>query len=72
MPLQIDRISPRKTAVIVVDMQHDFVAPGAPLETPMGRDLLPNLTRLLDHARQRGMTVIYTAHVHREDGSDMG
>lgn len=72
MPLRLDRIDPARAAVIVVDMQHDFVAPGAPLETPMGRDMIPNLRRVLDHARRQGMLVIYTAHVHRRDGSDMG
>ncbi len=72
MPMVIDRFDPRRSAVIVVDMQHDFVSPGAALETPMGRVLLPTLKRLLDHARSSGMRVIYTAHVHRRDGSDMG
>lgn len=72
MPLRIERMNPKTTAVIVVDMQKDFVAPGAPLETPMGRDIVPNLQRLLDHARRSGMLVVYTAHVHRRDGSDMG
>ena len=38
----------------------------------MGRDILPNLKRILDHARKTGMRVIYTTHVHRRDGSDMG
>ena len=72
MPLVIDQFEPKRTAVIVVDMQNDFVAKGAPLETPMGRDLLPTLKQLLTHARQGGMRVIYTAHVHRRDGCDMG
>lgn len=72
MPLAIDRIEPERTAIIVVDMQNDFVAPGAPLETPMGQELIPRLQKLLDHARQSGMRVIYTTHTHRRDGSDMG
>ena len=72
MPLVLDYIDPKHTAVIVVDMQNDFVAPGAALETPMGHDILPNLKRILDHARKTGMRVIYTTHVHRRDGSDMG
>lgn len=72
MPIVIDHFEPERTAVVVVDMQHDFVAPGAALETPMGSALLPTLTRVLEHARVTGMRVIYTAHVHRRDGSDMG
>ncbi len=72
MPIEIERFSPRHTAVVVVDMQHDFVARGAPLETPMGQALLPTLQRVLRHARTSGMRVIYTAHVHRPDRSDLG
>lgn len=72
MPIVIDRIEPERTAVIVVDMQNDFVAPGAPLETPMGQELLPRLQALLAHARQTGMRVIFTAHAHRRNGCDMG
>ncbi|MDE0056777.1 MAG: cysteine hydrolase [Defluviicoccus sp.] len=72
MPLVLDYIDPKRTAVIVVDMQNDFVSPDGALETPMGRDILPSLKRLLEHARKTGMRVIYTTHVHRRDGSDMG
>lgn len=72
MPIVIDDFDPRATAVVVVDMQHDFIAPGAALETPMGRAIFPKLQRVLQHARDTGMLVIYTAHAHRRDGSDLG
>ena len=72
MPLVLDHIDPKHTAIIVVDMENDFVAEGAPLDTPMGREIIPKLQQLLAHARENGMRVIYTTHVHRRDGSDMG
>ncbi|OSZ32462.1 isochorismatase [Alcaligenes faecalis] len=72
MAIQIDQINPGSTAVIVIDMQNDFIAPGAPLETPMGMELMPRLQKLLGHARQTGMEVIFTAHAHRRNGCDMG
>src|SRR5699024_8407552 len=72
MGFTINNIDPKKTALIVVDMQNDFIAPGAPLETRMGQEMLPTLKRVLDFSRNEGITVIYTAHVHREDGSDLG
>jgi len=72
MAIQIDQINPSSTAVIVIDMQNDFIAPGAPLETPMGMELMPRLKKLLGHARQTGMEVIFTAHAHRRNGCDMG
>lgn len=72
MPMMIDRLKPESTALIVVDMQNDFIAPGAPLETPMGMELIPRLQKLLAHARRTGMKVIFTAHAHRRNGCDMG
>jgi len=58
--------------MIVVDMQNDFVAEGAPMETPAARSTVPQLSEALSLCRASGMHVIYTAHVHRADGSDLG
>lgn len=70
--MQIDRIEPAKAAMIVVDMQNDFVAQGAPMETPAARAMVPRLAEALRICRDHGIRVIYTAHVHRHDGCDMG
>ena len=70
--MQIDVIDPKKTAMIVVDMQNDFVAPGAVMETRAARAVVPKLTEALKICRDAEIKVIYTAHVHRRDGSDMG
>jgi len=70
--MQVDVIEPTKTAMIVVDMQNDFVAPGAVMETPAARAVVPKLAEALKICRDAGIKVIYTAHVHRRDGSDMG
>ena len=69
---QIDRIDPTKTAMIVVDMQNDFVAQGAPMETPAARAMVPKLAEALKICRGHGIKVIYTTHVHRRDGCDTG
>jgi nicotinamidase-related amidase len=70
--MQINEIDPTKTAMIVVDMQNDFVAERAPMETPAARAMVPKLAEALSICRGAGVRVIYTAHVHRRDGSDMG
>src|SRR5437016_9244712 len=70
--MQIDVIDPKKTAMIVVDMQNDFVASGAAMETPAARAVVPKLADALKICRAAGIKIIYTAHVHRRDGSDMG
>lgn len=72
MPYRVDTLDPRKTAMIIVDMQNDFVAPGAPMETTAARAMVPNLAAALRFCRDVGIRVIYTAHVHRRDGCDMG
>src|SRR5215813_11093566 len=70
--MDIRRIDPAKTAMIVVDMQNDFVAPGGGLETPAARAMVPKLVEALQICRSAGIKVIYTTHVHRRDGCDMG
>jgi ureidoacrylate peracid hydrolase len=58
--------------MIVVDMQNDFVAAGAPIEVSAARAMVPKLAEALKICRDAGIRVIYTAHVHRRDGCDMG
>jgi biuret amidohydrolase len=70
--MQIDVINAQKTAMIVVDMQNDFVAAGAAMETPAARAMVPTLAEALNICREAQIKAIYTAHVHRRDGCDMG
>ncbi|MGH3585343.1 MAG: cysteine hydrolase family protein [Pseudonocardia sp.] len=72
MPYTIDRIDPARTAMIVVDMQNDFVADGAALQSKQALAMVSELADTLSFCRTHGIKVVYTAHVHREDGSDMG
>lgn len=67
MGLIINHINPEKTALLVVDMQNDFVASGALLETAMGQEMLTILKTVLEFSRRKGISVIYTAHVHRKE-----
>lgn len=63
---------PERTALLVVDMQNDFVRPGAPLATPRGTAIVPVIASLADGARRRGFPVVFTQEQHRADGSDFG
>ncbi len=72
MPYQVDRIDPSKTVMIVVDMQNDFVAEGAKLRSAQAAAMVPKLAATLKFCREKGIRVVYTAHVHRRDGCDMG
>jgi biuret amidohydrolase len=72
MPYKVNAINLTKTALIIVDMENDFVAEGAPLRATMAPAVVPPLQRALAHARQTEMRVIFTTHAHRHDGCDMG
>jgi ureidoacrylate peracid hydrolase len=72
MPVHIEQFDPSRTALIVVDMENDFVAEGAPMETPAGRAMVPRLRQAIEHARAVGIRVLFTTHSHRADGCDLG
>jgi nicotinamidase-related amidase len=71
-PIAID---PRRTAVIVIDMQRDFLEPGGFGET-LGNDVsllqaaVGPCARLLEGVRKRGMLVVHTREGHRPDMAD--
>jgi biuret amidohydrolase len=72
MPYRFDAIDPKTTAMLVVAMQNDFVADGAMLQSRQAFAMVPKLAATLKFCRDQGIRVIYTAHVHRKDGCDMG
>ena len=61
-----------RTAMLVVDMQNDFVREGAAIEVPSARAMVPRLNRLLDVCRAHRIPVIYIRHVIRGAGIDAG
>ena len=57
---EINSLNPKRTAIIVVDMQNAFVADGAPFYSDMGNKILAPLARFLDRCRQDGFRIVYT------------
>jgi nicotinamidase-related amidase len=53
-------LDPRRMALLVVDMQNDFVREGAPQEVADARATIPVIASLLDLFREAGRPVIYT------------
>lgn len=70
--MKFDINNPKKVALLVIDMQNDFVKPGAPMCVPMATEAVSNISKLINSCREKGATIIYTAHVHGKDRSDMG
>jgi ureidoacrylate peracid hydrolase len=54
-----DTIDAGRAALVVVDMQNHFVAPGFPAEVPLSREIVPNINRLARAMRAAGATVVW-------------
>ncbi len=61
------KIDPAKTALLVIDMQNDFVLEGHPMEVPEARTAIPHIQRLIATSRELGIPVIYSQHTLRDD-----
>lgn len=61
---------PQAVALAIVDMQNDFVLPGAPACVAGAEATVPTLVRLLALARARAWPVVHVHRLHRPDGSD--
>jgi nicotinamidase-related amidase len=59
------RVDPARTALVVVDMQNDFVKQRGSLVVPDAEATTPAIQRLLDLARGSGMHVVYAQDTHR-------
>ena len=60
------RLNPSKTALVVVDMQNDFVKEGGSLLVPDAEGTIPAIRKLLDLARGSGMKVVYSQDTHTD------
>jgi ureidoacrylate peracid hydrolase len=71
------RLTPATTAVVVVDMQHDFASRGgmfdrAGIDISGVRAIVPNVRAVLDAAREAGLTIVYLKMGFSSDLADAG
>ena len=68
IPIQ-DRVEldAKGSAVIVVDMQKDFVYPDGKLAVPTAKDTIPAIQKVLAKARAAKVPIFYTQDTHRPD-----
>lgn len=57
------QLKPVNSALIVVDMQNDFVRVGAPLEVPDARETIEVHQQLLSWFRERGRPIVFTRFI---------
>jgi nicotinamidase-related amidase len=69
---------PRASALIIIDLANDFVYPGGTIADAGGpeyqkiaQSIIPGLGRLLDAAREAGVTVIYATDAHTPADSEL-
>lgn len=68
-------LDPQRVALVVIDMQRDFIEPGG-FGAVLGNDVsrllpaIPAVARLLELFRAQGWPVIHTREAHRPDLSD--
>ena len=63
-----DRLDACHTALVTVDMQTAFCAPGAPAEVAVSRSIVPNINRLAAGLRRLKCPVIWVLHANTHHG----
>ncbi len=67
IPYQAEiQLPPHKSALVIVDMQNDFVKPEGQLVTPAAIETVPRIQALQERARSSGVPVVYTQDTHFE------
>jgi nicotinamidase-related amidase len=61
-----------RAALLVIDMQHDFVDPGAGCYAVGAEETVPRIAEVVRAARAAGLPVIFTQEAHRPGGVDAG
>ncbi|CAA7057979.1 unnamed protein product [Microthlaspi erraticum] len=59
------------TALLVIDMQNDFIEEGSVTQVKGGKAIVPNVVRVVELARQRGVLVIWVVREHDPQGRDV-
>ena len=68
----LHKVQKDRCVFLIIDMQNDFIAPGAPIECPGGRDIIPNIQKMRAWAKANGVPVFYTKEAHRPQKVDFG
>ncbi len=66
-----DRIAPRRTALLVIDMQRAWTRPEGPMHTPTTRAIVPAINLLAASLRAQGGKVIWVQHSNAPPGSPL-
>jgi ureidoacrylate peracid hydrolase len=65
-----DDIDPARTAHVIIDLQNGFLEPGAPVEVPLARDIIPNVNAISSAVRRAGATNVFVRFTTPSDSLD--
>jgi ureidoacrylate peracid hydrolase len=63
-----EELDPRRTALLIIEMQELFCAPGAPAEVPGSRDIVEPINGLTEKLRAIGVPIIWVLHANTQAG----
>ncbi|KAG9456120.1 hypothetical protein H6P81_000628 [Aristolochia fimbriata] len=61
----------KRAALLVIDMQNDFILPGSPMYVAGGEAIVPSVMEIIRVARERGMLVVWVVREHDPLGRDV-
>lgn len=74
-PLEVSAAAPlpegSRTALLVMDMQNDFVEQGAPRQVSGAMEIIPAVASAAERMRNQGDLIVWTVRAHSADGSNV-
>ncbi len=74
-PLEVSAAAPlpegSRTALLVIDMQNDFVEPGAPREVSGAMEIVPAVASAAERMRIQGDLIVWISRAYSADGSNV-
>jgi nicotinamidase-related amidase len=64
-------MSSKKIALLIIDMQNDFVLEDAPFRVKGALDAVGNMEKVLQYFRKNNFPIFHVIRIHREDGCDV-
>ena len=61
----------KRAALLIVDMQNDFIPESSPMKVTQARAIIPHILHVLEVFRSRHLPVFHLLRIHRADGSDV-
>ncbi|KAL6563247.1 hypothetical protein OROHE_005834 [Orobanche hederae] len=61
----------KNTALLVIDMQKDFILPGKPMQVKGGEAIVPNVIKAVELGRSRKIPIIWVVREHDPLGRDV-